>query len=128
MPIYRYECQDCQEQFDGMASISKRDDPQECPACGVSNSQKLISAPNLNFPGDGWASKNLRVEKQMRDKNMRLAKREAEMKRSGQVPKLVPNVGGERTESWSEAAKLAKSQGKSTTGYERRARKEKAAS
>jgi hypothetical protein len=78
--------------------------------------------------GDGWASKNLRVASQMRRKNERLGAREREMKGDGTVPQLVPNVGGERTESWSDAAKLAKDRGHDASGYEHRAREEKAKS
>lgn len=126
MPTYNYECQSCQEQFEALVSISQRNEAQECPECGKADSRKLISAPNLNFPGDDWTSKNLRVEKQMREKNKRLSKKEDERKRSGLVPQLAPNVGGERVDSWSEAAKLAKSKGKESSGYEQRARKEKA--
>jgi hypothetical protein len=41
------------------------------------------------------------------------------------VPSLAPNVDGERTDSWSDATKLAKSKGKDTSGYEKYARKER---
>ena len=116
MPTYLYECQDCDLSFEAITGIATRNDPQECPGCGQSNSQKLISAPNLNFPGDDWASKNGRVAGQMREKNKRLAKREHDFKRDGLVPSLTPNVGGEQVASWSEAAKLAKSKGKKTSG------------
>ncbi len=34
---------------------------------------------------------------------------------------LVPNVEGERVDSWGEASKLAKAKGKETTGYDRMA-------
>ena len=126
MPMYLYECQDCDEQFEEMALIAKREDPQACPECGEVNSRKILTAANLNFPGDGWASKNGRIENQMREKNKRLRKKEDEQKRSGLVPSLVPNVGGEQVKDWSDAAKLAKDKGKVTTGYEKYARKEKA--
>lgn len=124
--MYLYECQDCDEQFEAMTSIAKREEPQECPDCGEINSRKTITAANLNFPGDGWASKNGRIEKQMREKNTRLRKKEEDFKRSGMVPSLTPNVGGEQVENWSEAAKLAKSKGKNTSGYVENARKAKA--
>lgn len=126
MPMYLYECQECQEQFDAMARIADRENPQECPECGATDSKKVLTSANLNFPGDDWASKNGRVRKQMAEKNKKLAKKEEELKRSGKIPKLAPNVGGECVDSWGEAAKLAKSKGKNTAGYERQARKEKA--
>jgi len=126
MPMYLYECRGCETQFEAMVSIAQRDASQECPECEVVDSQKIFTAVNLNFPGDGWASKNGRIEKQMRDKNKRLSRKEEDQKRSGLVPSLTPNVGGQECASWSDAAKLAKDKGKSTTGYEANARKEKA--
>ena len=128
MPIYQYECQSCETQFEAMATIAKREAPQECPDCGSLDSLKIITAVNLNFPGDGWVTKNNRVAGQMRDKNNRLRGKEEDFSRSGQVPKLVPNVGGEQVDNWSEASKLAESKGKDNSGYDRIARKEKAAS
>lgn len=123
MPMYSYECQDCEERFEASAKIEERNNPQECPACTSMNSMKVIDAVGLNFPGDGWISKNLRIAKQMKEKNKRLAGRERDWKKAGMVPSLVPNVGGERVDSWSEATKLAKSKGKDTSGYEKMARK-----
>jgi hypothetical protein len=70
--------------------------------------------------GDDWAGKNIRIKNQMDKKNQRL-----DSKRNDHPTiTLAPNVGGERVDSWSEASKLAASQGKSTTGYDTRAKKE----
>jgi hypothetical protein len=40
---------------------------------------------------------------------------------------LAPNVGGEQTDTWAEAQKLAASKGKDTTSYEPLVTKEKGA-
>jgi hypothetical protein len=53
-----------------------------------------------------------------------LADKEREAKGDGMIPSLQPNVGGEQVSSWAEASKLAKDQGKDTSGYEQRAREE----
>jgi hypothetical protein len=82
------------------------------------------SFPGMIFRGDGWASKNNRIAGQMKDKNKRLKGKEREQKGDGMIPTLAPNVGGEQTSSWAEAAKLAKDKGKDTSGYDRLARKE----
>jgi hypothetical protein len=81
--------------------------------------------PATIFKGDSWTTKNNRVKAQMREKNKRLAAKEREQKGDGMIPQLAPNVGGERVDSWNEAAKLAKSHGKDTSGYEAMARKAK---
>ena len=126
MPTYSYECQDCEADFERILPLAEYKAPQTCD-CGSDNTQKLITAVGLNFPGDGWASKNGRIQRQMVEKNKKLAKKEKDYKRSGRIPTLVPTVNGEQTESWSDATKLAKDKGKDTTGYEKFARKEKSA-
>lgn len=85
-----------------------------------------MTVPYVTFAGDGWASKNNRIKGQMRAKNKRLDAKERERKGDGAGGvSLAPNVDGKRTDSWSDAVKLAKSQGKDTTGYQNYARKEK---
>lgn len=85
---------------------------------------KLITPIGFVLKGDGWTGKNIRVKNQMREKNKRLKSKERDYKGDGMVPTLAPNVGGERVDSWSDAAKLAKSKGKDTSGYDKLARKE----
>lgn len=124
MPIYSYQCQVCSHAFDKMLSLSQYKDPQACEKCG-GETKKMVTAVNINFSGDGWATKNNRIAGQMRRKNARLKAKENERKRDSPGMTLAPNVGGERVNSWSDAAKLAKSQGKDTSGYQKLAQKEK---
>jgi len=124
MPIYAYQCQSCEHTFDKMLSLSQYKEAQPCEECGE-GTKKLITAVNLNFSGDGWATKNGRIAYQMRKKNERLKAKENERKRDAPGISLVPNVGGEGVDSWGDAAKLAKSQGKDTSGYTKLAQKEK---
>ena len=123
MPIYTYHCSSCDHEFEELLSVAKGDDPQSCPEC-TGMAHKVIAGCNFNLPGDGWVSKNGRINKQMREKNKKLAAKEEEQKRGGLVPSLVPNVGGEQTGSWRDAAKLAKDKGKDTTAYAKKAREE----
>jgi putative FmdB family regulatory protein len=126
MPTYPYECQSCEQPFEFEMRMSEYESKgtYACPECGSEDTTRVFTVPYVNFTGDGWASKNNRIAGQMREKNKRLAGKEREQKGDGMVPTLVPNVGGERVGSWSEAAKKAKSEGKDTSGYEQRARKE----
>jgi len=123
MPIYDFQCQSCQHTFERMLSVAEGGEPQACPECGSEDSKKLVVPVNFNLPGDNWASKNNRIAGQMRDKNRKLAAKEQEQKDAGLVPTLVPNVGGERCDSWTDAKKLAKEKGKDTSGYEAQERK-----
>jgi len=129
MPFYAFKCGECENQFDCRLKMAERDDPQKCPQCEAVGAQRLVTGCNFNLPGDGWASKNGRIQKQMQKKNRRLGTKKTEMLGDGSTPggKLVPNVGGERVETWGEAKKLAASQGKETSGYDKMAASEKSA-
>lgn len=130
MATYPYECQSCEHQFEIEMRMSEYDPKTRppCPECSSEEVIRIFTPPMINFSGDGWSTKNGRVAGQMREKNRRLAAKEREMKGDGMLPSLQPNVGGERTESWSDAAKLAKSKGKDASGYESYARKERTGS
>ena len=124
MPIYTYACDACEQDFEQVLPLSRYDEPQACPSCGET-ARKTVAPVGFILAGDGWASKNGRVAKQMAEKNRRLDSKQRELKNDGPGVSLVPNVGGERVDSWSEAAKLAKSKGKDTSGYEKMASKDK---
>lgn len=74
--------------------------------------------PGVNFSGSGWSSKKIRVARQMAEKNARLDKGMNERRNDGEVQTIVPNVGGERTDSWKEAQKLAASKGLRAETYD----------
>ena len=128
MPFYAYRCNVCDQEFDRMLPISQYADPQTCPdpECG-GTSKKLVVPVGFILSGDDWPSKAQRINKQMAEKNRRLAVKETDVKRSGAVPSLVPNVGGEQVDTWTDAKKLAASKGKDTSGYEKQERKVAAA-
>ena len=128
MPTYGYLCKTCDCRFEIVMKMSEYDSSYKpgCPDCSSSDHiVRVFTPPMINFSGDGWATKNGRIASQMREKNKKLAAKEREMKGDGMLPKLAPNVGGERTDTWADAAKLAKSKGKDTSGYEKYARKER---
>ncbi len=53
MPIYEYRCLGCGYEMDKLQKIS---DPPltDCPACGRSALQKLVSAAGFRLKGGGW--------------------------------------------------------------------------
>jgi hypothetical protein len=61
----------------------------------------------------------------MKRKNDRLDRKMAEMKADGKYPGVVPNVAGERTDTWAEAQKLAKDRGLAEGSYEPMVQKER---
>lgn len=53
MPIYEYECTNCNHHFDLMRKIS--DEPlKQCPECKEDTVIKLISAAGFQLKGTGW--------------------------------------------------------------------------
>jgi putative FmdB family regulatory protein len=53
MPIYEYQCGACGHQLEALQKMS--DDPlSDCPECGKSTLQKLISAAGFRLKGGGW--------------------------------------------------------------------------
>jgi len=53
MPIYEYRCTECGHEMEKLQKIS--DAPlSDCPACGKSALQKLVSAAGFRLKGGGW--------------------------------------------------------------------------
>jgi putative FmdB family regulatory protein len=52
MPLYEYQCNDCEHRFE---RIQKFSDPlvSTCPVCD-GEVQKLLSSPAIQFKGTGW--------------------------------------------------------------------------
>jgi putative FmdB family regulatory protein len=53
MPIYGYECTECEHTFDALQKMS---DPKlvDCPDCGEASLRKQLSAPKFRLKGKGW--------------------------------------------------------------------------
>ena len=43
MPIYAYQCRECDERFEQFRAISASDDQVTCPRCGTKKPKRLIS-------------------------------------------------------------------------------------
>lgn len=52
MPLYEYQCLDCGERFEKLVPISKRDEEADCPLCGGSDTQRVISVFAVSGFGD----------------------------------------------------------------------------
>tara|TARA_B100002003_G_scaffold232644_1_gene244664 strand:- start:998 stop:1390 length:393 start_codon:yes stop_codon:yes gene_type:complete len=53
MPIYEYQCGNCDNKLEALQKIS--DDPlTQCPACDRQELKKLISAASFRLKGSGW--------------------------------------------------------------------------
>ncbi|GIV78836.1 zinc ribbon domain-containing protein [Litorilinea aerophila] len=43
MPMYEFICQECQQPFEKLLSMSRADEPQVCPTCGSKQTQRRLS-------------------------------------------------------------------------------------
>ena len=63
MPIYEYQCRDCNHLLDALQKINE--EPLiDCPNCGGSALKRLISAPNFRLKGQGWYETDFKKENQ----------------------------------------------------------------
>jgi putative FmdB family regulatory protein len=124
MPVYEYQCPSCEAEVERTLPIKEFNQPQSCE-CGATLEIQIPSGLGMVLKGDGWPGKALKIKGQMTQKNRRIGHKQAEKTKEAPDVKLIPNVGGEQVESWSEAQSLAASQGKDTTSYEPLIQKEK---
>ena len=61
MPIYEYQCDDCNNVLDALQKVN--DKPLvDCPECGKNSLRRLISAPNFRLKGEGWYETDFKKE------------------------------------------------------------------
>lgn len=53
MPIYEYQCEQCNHQFEAIQNLSEKP-LKKCPECGKLKLTKLISAAGFRLKGSGW--------------------------------------------------------------------------
>jgi len=124
MPTYSYKCS-CGETFGVNVERSACTAPQPC-TCGLL-ARRVVGQVAFLQKGDNWIGKNMKIKGQMAEKNRRLSEKgRAKLKEAPGVT-LVPNVGGERVDSWDEAKRLAASKGHDTSAYDSKIQQEKSA-
>lgn len=43
MPLYEYKCKKCNTTFQVLKPVTKRDETERCPNCGITETERLIS-------------------------------------------------------------------------------------
>lgn len=65
MPIYEYQCGDCDHVLEALQKISE--EPLKfCPECGAPSLKKLLSAPRFRLKGSGWYETDFKSAKDKR--------------------------------------------------------------
>lgn len=55
MPLYTYECSECEQIMEEVKSISNRNICPDCPICNKST-KKITTQMNFKLTGPGWAA------------------------------------------------------------------------
>jgi predicted nucleic acid-binding Zn ribbon protein len=128
MPTYDYKCEVCGTVQEIIHSI-KSDPVIECPKCAKSDIKARMTRLISGGAGFNLGSTETMAWKEKRIRAKNSAKTELkQMERWSNHNKLVPNVGGEVAENWSDAAKLAKDRGKDSLSYTKKIVEEKSTS
>lgn len=62
MPIYEYQCQKCEHQFEVIQKVNA-DLLKDCPECSQPALVKLVSAPSFRLKGGGWYETDFKKDK-----------------------------------------------------------------
>ena len=124
--LYDYRCGNCKKIEEKIHSISEGP-IYKCPECGTLM-KRMISRNTTGFiMRYGTPAIHYR-EKQQRKKNSAKMRKKQEERWGDAGPKVTPNIAGVKTESWSDAQKMAKEAGmnhESFTPYVEKEKKKK---
>jgi putative FmdB family regulatory protein len=128
MPSYDYKCEHCGHIQEVIHRITE-DPVIPCPKCMNHD----VRIPMVRQISGGYFNLGSTETMAWREKRQRTRNNAAlelkQMERYGKSSgTLVPNVDGETTESWSDAAKLARDKGKDTMTYQSKIVEEKSTS
>ena len=51
MPIYRFQCDKCEKEFEDL--VAKRGDTSPCPECGCEKVHRMVTMPAARVSSDG---------------------------------------------------------------------------
>lgn len=81
MPIYEFECINCDERFDRLQKLSDPD-PDTCPNCGATGIRRRLTAPSFRLSGSGWYETDFKKDG---DKKRNLADKGEAVKSEGKA-------------------------------------------
>lgn len=124
MPTYDFKCRECDHVKEFRMGIRESCEAHpQCPECTTGLMDKTFIAANYQcqfvLKGTGWTGKDLKEKRYRKKRSQMLARKQ---KDNHPVPKLAPNVGGERVDNWRDAKALAKERGHDVTNYDDKVR------
>ncbi len=119
---YDYLCSKCDIREEHIHGISENPEIK-CPKC-KKKMERMISASVGGFIFKGGTPAIHDREKRIRKKRGEVLKKKQEARRA-ESPQVQPNIAGVRTDSWSDAQKMAKEAGMNHESYTPYVEKEK---
>lgn len=123
MPTYDYSCPSCKKVEEQIHPMS--DNPEfKCLKCGIVM-EKIFSPNSTGFIMRYGSPAIHYREKQQRTKHSEKMEKRQKERWGGSGPRVSPNIAGVKTESWSDAQKMAKEAGMNHESYAPFVEKEK---
>jgi putative FmdB family regulatory protein len=108
MPIYEYQCSDCDHRLEVIQKISEAP-LVECPECGQPSLKRLVSAAAFRLKGTGWYETDFKHkgrapaksapektgETKSEDKKGKTDSKDSKAKSAGQGEKKASAAGGD---------------------------------
>lgn len=88
MPTYEYQCKECSRVFEEVKTISRRNEPADCPDCKKVAKRVMFTIPNALVRGEGTDSQRRKDAEDA--KITRMANRARALKSSGEAPMDIP--------------------------------------
>ncbi|MFQ3362840.1 MAG: putative FmdB family regulatory protein [Woeseiaceae bacterium] len=90
MPIYEYECTNCDHNFDELQKMSDAH-LVDCPSCNEPKLSRLLSAPSFRLKGGGWYETDFK-----KDNQRNISKNENDSDKSKKSPSKVDTSKSEQ--------------------------------
>ena len=102
MPIYEYQCQQCQHKLEVLQRIS--DGPLvTCPSCSQDSMKKLVSAVGFQLKGTGWYETDFKNKPKAKGDTESAGNKEVSSKDSGSDTAKSDTKTETKTETKSES-------------------------
>jgi len=122
MPTYDYQCPKCEKVEEHVHSM-KEEPKITCKKCKKKMARKIsYNGGGFIFKG-GTSSIHDREKRQRKKRSEQLEVKQQKYRHDS--PQVQPNIAGHRTDSWSDAQKMAKEAGMNTESFTPYVEKEK---
>ena len=98
MPIYEYECNECEHKLEVIQKINE-EPLKECPECGDDSLRKLVSAASFRLKGTGWYETDFKDKKPKRDTEKSTDKDDKKKKNDSKSGNSTSSLSDKKTAS-----------------------------